>query len=115
MVIYMSKRPVRDKLSRGKEEDKERIAPLRNAAIKAIKGILAAVKRNYEITMILTCKIVGVGTVATFEYLKSDIEEENEEETESTMKIVEVLKKKIEKAKERIIKLLEAKNLKPTP
>ncbi len=80
--------------------------------MKAIKGILAQIKKNYEITINITCKIAGVGTVASFEFLKSEIEEEEEsEETESSKKIVEFLKKRIEKAKDRIIKLLQAKNL----
>ncbi|KKL94005.1 hypothetical protein LCGC14_1869040, partial [marine sediment metagenome] len=51
--------------------------------MKAIKGILAQIKKNYEITINITCKIAGVGTVASFEFLKSEIEEEEEsEETE---------------------------------
>ena len=104
----MSKRPIRDKIKGGRDDD---ISPLKNAAIKAIKGMVLAIKRNFEVTMVITSKIVGMGTVSTFEFLKSEIEQENEEETESTRKIAEVLKARIEKAKERIIKLLEAKNL----
>ncbi len=107
----MSKRPIRDKLLERKDKDREGIEQFKNAAIKAIKGILATIKKNYEININLTCKIAGVGTTASFEYLKSEIEEEKEEETESSKKIVEFLKKRIEKAKERIIHLLQAKNL----
>ncbi len=107
----MSKKQIRDKLLGGKDEDKEGFENIKNAIIKAIKGILAAIKKNYEITIDITCKIAGVGIIASFEFLKSEIEEEEREETESSKKIVEFLKKRIEKAKERIIKLLQAKNL----
>jgi len=110
----MSKNPIRDKLLAVKDKDKDKpgIEQLKNAAIKAIKGILAAIKKNYEIEMHITCIIAGVGTVSTFEFLKSEIEvEEEEEETESTKKIVELLKKKIEKARDRIVKAIMAKNL----
>ncbi len=107
----MSKNHIRDKLLRGKDEDEDGSENLKNAVVKAIKGILAAIKKNYEITINITCKIAGVGTVASFEFLKSEIEEEESEETESSKKIVEFLKKRIEKAKDRIIKLLQAKNL----
>jgi len=111
MVVFMSKKIIRDKLLAGKDKDKPGIEQLKNAAIKAIKGILAAIKKNYEIEMNITCIIAGVGTISTFEFLKSEIEAEEGEETESTKKIVELLKKKIEKAKERIIKIIMAKNL----
>ena len=107
----MSKRPIRDKLLGEKDEEHEGFEHLRNATIKALKGILAAIKKNYQVKMNITCKIVGVGTVATFEYLKKEIEADQEEETESSRKIVEMLEQRIEKAKERLIKLIEAKNL----
>ncbi len=107
----MSKKIIRDKILPGKDKEKPGIEQLKNAAKKAIKGVLAAVKKNYEIEMHITCIIAGVGTVATFEFLKSEIEEEEEEGTESTKKIVELLKNKIEKAKERIVTSIEAKNL----
>jgi len=107
----MSKKQIRDKLLGGKDEDKEGFEAIKNAVIKTIKGIVAAIKKNYEITINITCKIAGVGVVASFEFLKSEIEEEETEETESSKKIVEFLKKRIEKAKDRIIKLLLAKNL----
>ena len=108
----MTKKPIRNKLL-GKEEDQPGIEQLRDAAIKAIKGILAIIKKHYEIEMNITCIIAGVGTVSTFQFLKSEIEAEieKEEENESTKKIVEFLKKKIEKAKEKIISLIDAKNL----
>ncbi len=106
------KKPIRDKLSAVKDKEKPGIGHLKDAAIKAIKGILSQIKKNYEVVMNITCIIAGVGTVGTFEFLKSEIEaEEEEEEEESTKKIVEMLKKRIEKAKDRIIKTLMAKNL----
>ncbi len=109
----MPKKPIRDKLLGKKDEDKLGIEDLKNATKNALKGILAAIKKNYELTINLTCKIFGVGTVSTFEYLKSEIEEEEEEgeETESSKKIVEFLRNKIEKIKDRVIKILMAKNL----
>ena len=113
MVIFMPKGPIRDKLSTLKEKDKPGFEQIKKAALKAIKGILAQIKRNYEVVMNITCIIAGVGTVGTFEFLKSEVEteEDEEEEEESTKKIVEVLKKKIEKARDKIIHLLMSKNL----
>ncbi|HDZ18921.1 hypothetical protein LCGC14_1539640 [marine sediment metagenome] len=107
----MSKKLIRDKLLGGKDEDKEGFENIKNGIIKIIKGILAAIKKNYEVNINITCKIAGVGIVASFEFLKSEIEEEEREETESSKKIVEFLKQRIEKAKDKIINLLLAKNL----
>ena len=102
---------LRDKLGGDKDEDIERIEHLRNAIIKALKGILSAIKKNYSVIMNIKCLIAGVGTVAKFEYLKKEIEADQEPETETSRKIVELLEKRIGKAKDRLINLIEAKNL----
>ncbi len=107
----MSKRPIRDKILGAKDEEEEGIDHLKNAIIRAMKGILTAVKKNYKVKLDITCKIIGMGTILSYEFLKNEFEVDQEEETESSRKIVELFESRIEKARERIIKLIETKNL----
>ena len=98
-------RALGNKLLAGKDKDKPGFEQIKKAAIKAIKGVLAEIKKNYEIEMHITCIIAGVGTVSTFEFLKSEIEAEEEgEETEGAETIGQkfVLVGKVESSCRRI-------------
>ena len=70
----MTKKLIRDKLL-GKEDDQPGIEQLRDAAIKAIKGILAIIKKHYEIEMNITCIIAGVGTVSLSSFSRAKLKQ----------------------------------------
>ena len=93
----MSKRPIRDKILGAKDEEEEGIDHLKNAIIRAMKGILTAVKKNYKVKLDITCKIVGMGTILSYEFLKNEFEADEAEETEPSRRIVELLENRIEK------------------
>ncbi|HEC38941.1 hypothetical protein LCGC14_0732370 [marine sediment metagenome] len=99
-----------------KEKIKEKIKSskgfdeIRDALLRAIKDILDSIVRSFVVNIEITCKIAGVGTIATFEYQKDDIPSVESGEEESS-KLENFLKKLLEKAKDRIIDVIKSKNL----
>ncbi len=93
-----------------KVKSKKGFDEIRDALLRAIKDILDSIIRSFVVNIEITCKIAGVGTIATFEYQKDDILSEESVEEESS-KLENFLKKLLEKAKDRIIDVIKSKNL----
>ncbi|KKM83378.1 hypothetical protein LCGC14_1310060 [marine sediment metagenome] len=93
-----------------KVKSKKGFDEIRDALLRAIKDILDSIVRSFVVNIEITCKIAGVGTIATFEYQKDDIPSEESVEEESS-KLENFLKKLLEKAKDRIIDVIKSKNL----
>ena len=99
------KEMIKEKVKSKKEFDE-----IRDVLLRAIKEILDSIVRSFVVNIEITCKIAGVGTIATFEYQKDDIPSEESVEEESS-KLENFLKKLLEKAKDRIIDVIKSKNL----
>ena len=93
-----------------KVKSKKGFDEIRDALLRAIKDILDSIVRSFVVNIEITCKISGVGTIATFEYQKDDIPSE-ESEGEESSKLENFLKQLLEKAKDRIIDVIKSKNL----
>ena len=93
-----------------KVKSKKGFDEIRDALLRAIKDILDSIVRSFVLNIEITCKIAGVGTIATFEYQKDDIPSEEDADEESS-KLENFLKKLLEKAKDRIIDVIKSKNL----
>lgn len=93
-----------------KVKSKKGFDEIRGAILRAIKDILDSIVRSFVVNIEITCKIAGVGTIATFEYQKDDIPNEENVDEESS-KLENFLKKLLDKAKDRIIDVMKSKNL----
>ncbi len=93
-----------------KAKSKKGFDEIKSALLRAIKDILDSITRNFVVNLEITCKIAGVGTVATFEYQREDLLSEENVEEESS-KLEKFLKKLLEKAKDRIIDVMKSQNL----
>ncbi len=93
-----------------KVKSKKGFDEIRDALLRAIKDILDSIVRSFVVNIEITCKISGVGTIATYEYQKDDIPSAESVEEESS-KLENFLKKLLEKAKDRIIDVIKSKNL----
>ena len=93
-----------------KVKSKKGFDEIRDALLMAIKDILDSIVRSFVVNIEITCKIAGVGTIATFEYQKDDIPSSESVEEEPS-KLENFLKKLLEKAKDRIIDVIKSKNL----
>ncbi len=93
-----------------KAKSKKGFDEIRGAILRAIKDILDSIVRSFVVNLEITCKIAGVGAIATFEYQKDDIPSEENVDEESS-KLENFLKKLLEKAKDRIIDVMKSKNL----
>jgi len=100
---------IRDKIAEKRASGKG-FDEIHEALLRAIRDILEPIKRNYTLEIEITCKIAGVGSIATFEHQKKDISSYKNLE-ENGKKLVEFLKKKFSNAKERINDVLESENL----
>ncbi|HEC36900.1 hypothetical protein LCGC14_1699140 [marine sediment metagenome] len=104
----MAKRKFKDMITE-KVKDKKGFDEIREALLRAIKDILDSIVRSFVINIEITCKIAGMGTIATFEYQKDDIP--IGEDVGSSDKLEIFLKKLFNKAKDRIIDVIQSKNL----
>jgi len=110
LKVFMPK--LREKI-KGKLGERKGFDEIKDTLLSVIKDILESIKRSFLVNIELMCKVAGVGTVANYEYKKDDIpkEEDVEEEEESTKKLRAIMEKIIGKVKDRIISVLESKNL----
>jgi len=106
----MEKKNIKDKNAE-KKSTKKGFDEMREALMRSIKEILDSIARNFVLNIEISCKIAGVGSIATFEYQKDDIPSEEHLEEENTDKLEGVFKKLLSKAKDRIIEALKSKNL----
>jgi len=104
----MSKK-IKEKIKE-KVKSKKGFDEIRGALLRAIKDILDSIVRSFVVNLEITCKIAGVGAIATFEYQKDDIPSEENVDEESS-KLENFLKKLLDKAKDRIIDVMKSKNL----
>jgi hypothetical protein len=105
----MAKKKIKDMIKE-KVKAKKGFDEIRDAVLRAIKDILDSIVRSFIVNIEITCKIAGVGSIATFEYQKDDIPIEEDVEGSSD-KLEVFLKKLLNKAKDRIIDVIQSKNL----
>lgn len=100
---------IRDRISE-KRTTKRGFDEIHEALLRGIKDILDSITRNYTVNIEITCKIAGVGTIATFEHDKNDISSVELKEN-SPEKLEAFLKKLLSKAKDRVIDVLNSEDL----
>jgi len=98
---------------KGKLGERKGFDEIKDTLLKVIKGILDSIARSFYVTVEITCKLAGMGTVANFEYQKDELpsDEGEEEAEEDTKKLRVILEKIVGKVKDRIIQALTSKNL----
>ena len=101
---------IRDKIAE-RRTSKKGFDEIQEALLRAIRGILEPIDKDFTINIEITCKIAGVGATAIFEHSKKDIPSDDNMEDENTKKLEEFLKKLLSKAQDRIKEVLNSKNL----